>query len=71
MGRAQVARNYFYGFTESPDSLGQRGFSLVLIDQRDDVTRTVDVREGTRWIIARRFRIADELLAAAPEDAKP
>ncbi len=33
--QATMAENYFYVFTEAPDSLGQKGFSLVLIDRRD------------------------------------
>lgn len=34
-GRSTQAANYYYIFTESPDSLGQKGFSLVLLDRRD------------------------------------
>lgn len=34
-GRATRAANFYYIFTESPDSLGQKGFSLVLLDRRD------------------------------------
>lgn len=34
-GRASQAVNYYYLFTEAPDSLGQKGFSLVLLDRRD------------------------------------
>ncbi|HEU5261659.1 MAG TPA: PQQ-binding-like beta-propeller repeat protein [Gemmatimonadales bacterium] len=33
--RAATAENYHYLFTQSPDSLDQEGFSLVLMDQRD------------------------------------
>jgi outer membrane protein assembly factor BamB len=34
-GRATRAVNYYYMFTEAPDSLGQKGFSLVVLDRRD------------------------------------
>ena len=33
--RAKAAANHFYVFTESPDSAGQKGYSLVLLDRRD------------------------------------
>jgi hypothetical protein len=33
--QAKAAENHFYVFTESPDSAGQKGYSLVLLDRRD------------------------------------
>jgi outer membrane protein assembly factor BamB len=33
--RAQLAQNYYYVFTESADTVGQKGYSLVLVDRRD------------------------------------